>query len=449
MSKNKCESFEHIKTKSLKSEKIKAKSINSNKICVKDTLTSDVIKTNSMFINGVDLNCLFNTNDIPIVSNFLTPYDCMDCDGNPIKPDKINQDVWDFLECNRKAYQTQIENENLAGREEIRCIKQAYGCGADCPGDCLPPPTCKPIFLGGIVDKILTVESLEPNTGDLLRGSNIFSFDQTGDQVLSGSYIIKQNSGVTGGVGEYEVNLSQNVSSGTKMEATYCPTVDPGSTGPCPLIPSECIADWETCDLFVKNNLFKTITVPFTSLSEKCPEFIDNFLTAMNYTLNINNVSCTLGTRNATVLVHYAYLEENVVPNPPFVDPCEQCPGTTPSVPIICIPEEGGVGCNNLSPKIICGIVDIQVKQIYYTININLGENFANNVPIPSFITNNMNKATQPIDYNDIKGAFQLAIFLEEGIEVSNNTSTRNCDAACAVRHAMEAAAVFKRCSIM
>lgn len=418
-----------IDVEKLKAESIKAKNICSDKLKVKTNIYTDILNANNIFLDGQDLACLLKNG----LSSFNQPlnYDCMECDGVPIKPDDINQDVWDLLECNRKAYQKEIQRQNTLGREDIRCIKQAYGCGADCPADCIPPPTCAPIFMASINLTTLNVISLEPNTGSILINSQIYTYNENDFQVAYGTYILEQVSGTHGGVGVYTVNISQNVPEVKMQGAFACPTVSEGATGPCPLVPPECIADWNTCSLEISNRLFKTITIPFISLNQSCPQLSEEnkriFVNSMNYSLNVNNISCELATRNVTVLVHFAYIDENNIPPIPNVNPCSECPDDIVIPPPSCISEQGGNECSNLSSKVICGIIDIQIKQIYYTINIVYGENFANNVNIPTFLIDAMYEATKPVDYKNVKGAFQLAIFLEEGLSISNNTTNRIC----------------------
>lgn len=379
----------------------------------------------TIYINGSEIQCYIAKMSN---KNFNTPYDCLDCNGIPIKPDNINSDIWDFLTCNRDAYQNVLQQQFLDGRNQIRCIKQSYGCPADCPPDCPAPATCSPIFNASISDNILTVLFLQPDTGLLLIGDSIFSYNPTDPQVINGTTILEQISGDTGGIGTYIINISQNISSAIDMKATHaCPNYTPGQTGPCSLLPPSCIPDGQNCNLEVTNNLFATQTLPFYNFSNECggtvstngfPYRQSSFLNFMGYNLNINNITCNLGQRVASILVHYAYKNNGITGNTGSTGSnCPICPGRNLPDPLTCI-------CPNPSNDIVCGIISLECKQFGPTINIDLGENWSGQVNIPfSIIQEMINNTILPVNLNDITGAFQLAIFLEDGLTVSNNRS--------------------------
>ena len=235
--KDKC--FKELKVKNLKvrefcSKKGKVGELKADKIKVGE------IEADKLILNGADVGCLIGR---PGVVVEVDSYDCMDCEGNPIKPAKIDQDVWDVLTCNRNSWKETLQTDFLAGREEIRCIKLAYGCQDECPPDCPIPSNC-PI--------------------------------------------------------------------------SDCPTFPDG----CGLLPPECIPDWKKCDLNVQNKLYKTLTLPFVNRvpnpcggvdSEGFPYSGSRFITNINYNLDINNVTCNLATRVATVMVHFAYKTTNPI----------------------------------------------------------------------------------------------------------------------------------------
>ena len=337
----KCSTIKHLKV---------------NKLCVKNGKFRE-LETGKLLINGADVECIIKRPGVIINNN---TYDCMDEEGNPIKPDNIDQDVWDVLTCNRNAEQLQLENDFLLGREEIRCIKKAYGCEPSCPPDC-------PI-------------SDEPGC----TGTCPSFFDEGGE--------------------------------------TGCNGVP---------VPPECIPDENTCDLFIKNYLYKTLTIPFVNINENECGGINNegfpyansrFITNIGYDLDIVNETCTLGTRVATAMIHFAYKGPAQSGSTGTV-----CPGETGMTGINCILNDTGVtGCSDLSTEVNCGIISISCQQYYFTININLGENFSKTVNIPSDIIQAMINATPlPLDPTNIIGAFQLCIFIEDGLRVSTNQTLR------------------------
>lgn len=124
--------------KKLKVKKFVAKNACINNLRTKN-LKSNTIEADKLILDGTDIGCLIKR--VPSIT--VSPeFDCM-VDGVPQKPDNINQDVWDVLTCNREQYRLQLEEDYLAGREEIRCIRKAYGC-EECPPDCPIPenPNC-------------------------------------------------------------------------------------------------------------------------------------------------------------------------------------------------------------------------------------------------------------------------------------------------------------------
>ena len=326
-----------VKIKNLKTENIKAKNIEAEKI----------------LINGADVECLLGRPGVNVQGN---RYDCM-LDGVPQKPENIDQDVWDVLTCNRNAWQEQLQLANLEGRENIRCIKIAYGCEGECPPDCPVPPDCP---------------------------------------------------------------------------LQECPSFPDN----CDLLPIQCRdLDWKNCNLEIENKLYKTLTLPFVRVIEKpCggvnkegfPYAESRFVTSMNFNLDINNVTCNLASRVASILVHFAY-KETSGPTGPTGPIDSGCTGETGATGLSCFLGDTGVtGCSDLSTEITCGIIRVNCRQFYFTINLDLGENFSGFVDIPSEIVNAMISATPlPFDPNNIIGAFQLAIFIEDGLEVSNNQGIR------------------------
>src|SRR5581483_11955054 len=169
----------YINVKFLKAKHIRAKTLCVENIngptgsnLVVDNLTANNINTNTEtvsslnagLINGVDFNCAFTR---PAVNNVYNGFDCNDCEGNPIKPDTIDQDIWDALTCNWKAYQSQLQDEFLQGRNQIRCIKKAFKCAPECPPDCPTPAGCTALTCPSPPDCTIPPECIpDPNTCD-------------------------------------------------------------------------------------------------------------------------------------------------------------------------------------------------------------------------------------------------------------------------------------------
>lgn len=336
----KTEKIRNLKVKNLCVENTKSKNLTVNTAVIQD-LTANNANIQNLNANAANISNLqvesingINPSCRTVIENSQNRFDCMDCDitdenpfGNPIKPDNIDTTVWNFLMCNLREYQAQLQTDFRAGREQIRCIKKAYGCAPDCPPDCPPVKGC---------------------------------------------------------------------------------------TGPCPEPPNcsvdpECIPDPLTCEQDVPNYLYATSTLFPYSFSE-CNSDVEG-LTSISCDLNINNVSCNLATRVASIFVHYAYI--STIPGPTgATGPCQVCPGQTGDSGLSCL-------CNLVEPDIVCGILQISCRQFGPTININLGEAFEVNILIPSTLIQNILESTSGI------GAIQLAVFLEEGLEVSNNKSGR------------------------
>lgn len=321
--------------------------------CV-ENLNAKNLMANSAFIQNLNATTLNGKEICQSGSeNLGNPFDCMDCNitedapyGNPIKPDDIDQRIWDFLMCNLKEYQAQLQADFRAGRDQIRCIKKAYGCAPSCPPDCPPIKT----------------------------------------------------KGCTG----------------------PCPG-DPGTTG-CFVAP-ECIPDPLTCEQDVPNFLYATSTIlPFRPFSvSDCNSELEK-LTSFTCDLNINNTSCNLATRVCTILVQFAFIADTPGPTGPTGPTgstgtrCPVCPGSTGSAGLPCL-------CKIVEPDIACGIIQVSCRQFGATININLGEHFEINVLIPTVLVETI------FNTSSKTGAFQMAVFLEDGLEVSNNKFSRGTDA--------------------
>jgi hypothetical protein len=142
---------------------------------------------------------------------------------------------------------------------------------------------------------------------------------------------------------------------------------------------------------------------------------------SFTYALNVNNVSCSLATRVASVLVQYAFISNGSTGQTGQTGQtgttgsvCPVCPGNTGTA-ISCL-------CDLIAPEIVCGIIDIGCQQYGATININLGEKFTGTVQIPSDIID----VIYELSPNDASiGALQLVIFVEDDLQVFNNTSLR------------------------
>lgn len=331
---------EHLKVKNLCVKEGKIKNLKSKNAEIEKA------KVETLKLEGYkgDITCFLKAGT---ANNFNVGFDCMDCDrtpenpyGNPIKPDFLDQDVWDFLICNLRTYQEQLAEDFLEGRTQIRCIKEAYGCDI-CPPDCPIPEGCP----------------------------------------------------------------------------ENCP--EPPNCS----VPAECIPDPFTCDPRVNNFLFATETVPpyiFSCGSTGStgptgpvgsPDGSLQFNSTIGFNLNINNVTCTLSPRVATVMVQIAYKGTGTTgPN----ERCEKCEGETGPIPLTC-------ACDTWEgPDINCNIVNVMCKQFQSTININLGENFSGNIVINTQeIKNIFNQTKNATD--KLPAAIQLVVFLEGGLEVSSN----------------------------
>lgn len=338
-----------VKTTSLLAQEVKVRDLKAKNI------NACNIKTEDIEVAGVNLTCMLRA-PTTIVGN--APFDCMDCEvtpeypyGQPIKPDFLEQDVWDFLMCNLKSYREQLEHDFLVGREQIRCIKQAYGCEI-CPPDCPVPLDC------------------------------------------------------------------------------ICPDA------PNCEIPEHCKPDPLTCEQRVITQLYATQTIPpyFYSCGvgttgptgTNQPSLIPgplsrlNFVNDMSFNLNINNLTCTISPRVATVMVQAVY--KGVPLPPPNPSSCPTCPNRQPQDPLVCLCEQ------NAGPDINCNIVNVMCKQFAATININLGENFNGNIALSTELIYAMYEYTKQYTNGVIPAALQLVIFLEEGLQVSANGTRKAGD---------------------
>lgn len=377
------------------------------------------INTKQLYINNINSECLLNRT--PGVNINLTR-DCTDANGQPIKPDNINQEIWDFLTLNREFYRVKTEQNYLKGRNDIRCIRQSYGCSEvlGCPPDCPIPETCIPLFTGEISagGDNLTVTFIKPNTGKLIKDSIILN-SQTQEHL---GFLGEQISGTPGETGVYVFQLTSDPVFGSiEMEAEIpCPVAE--ETGPdqvpppCPLLPSECIPNPNNCNLFVPSKLIKTYTCPWKNeYDDLCEDGSNirrfNHLTYMSFNLDVVNATCNLATRNITVLVHYAY-KSAIKPESP-VNPCT---GKTISPEFSCadVPES----------DIVCGVLRYNCQQFGFTINPEIGENFSGIINIPTKLISDIKKSA-PFDPNNVTGVFQMAIFAEDGLDIKDENKSR------------------------
>lgn len=338
-----------IKVKKLCAKKLKTGLFSADTIKT-NQISTERIDTNNIYLSGMNLGCFLKT---PVLKNAVSEFDCMDCNiteefpyGQPIKPDFLKQDVWDYLSCNREAYRKQLHDEFLQGREQIRCIKNAYGCVA-CPPDCLPVEGC---------------------------------------------------------------------------------------TGPCPDPPNctidpSCIPDSKTCALDVPLYLYATQTVApyFYTDCDNTSKGLLRFATSKNFSLNVNNISCTISPRVATVFLQYAYLKNGYTGTPGITGTnCASCSGT-PSVP------EQECNCPSWNGvEISCGMIDVICRQFEATININIGEKFDGSVSLNTLLIESIFLATKNLELGigQFPAAIQLSIFLEDGLEIKNPLTRSSIDSA-------------------
>lgn len=334
-------------------------------------------------------------------------FDCIDCETKePIKPDDLDQDVWDFLTENRKLYLKRTEEDLLRGREDIRCIRESYGCAAQCPPDCPIPEDCQleecptpnpAVFSGTVLDNVLTITEISKE-GNIISGVSYVLLFENRNEV--GQIIDKI------GENQYLLTETDDITEPTKME-----------TIGCPMLPLECMPNPITCDLRIPLKLYGTITVPYLKYElNKETDTVDSISapSRLSYNLDVTNQTCNLATRTVTVLFHYAYKSKSSTPTQTPVNICPPC--EEPIKPFECL-YTGPVGSSE--HEINCGVIRYYIKQFYFTINIEIGENIRDSIPIPTNIVQEMLN-TGP-ETGLLSGAFQLAIFIEDGLRVENN----------------------------
>jgi len=330
------EKIKELVSKYIKVDKLKACDVKIHNAEVKN------MNVETLLVDDVNLSCLLNR---PNTVNIGTTLDCVDCDTRePIKPDNLDQDVWDFLTENRKLFLQRTKEDLLRGREDIRCIREAYGCVADCPPDCPIPEDCQletcptpnpAIFLGTVVDNVLTItETIRE--GDILLGTSYVLLTENGNEVGKIIAIIDEPDKI-----QYLLTETEDI-----LEPTEMKTVG------CALLPEECIPNPVTCDLSIPLKLYGTVTLPYLLFTESECFPGDTFTRTplnMTYDLDVTNLTCNLATRTITILFHYAYKEQiTPEPTPTPVNPCPPC--DEPDIPFECLYKPLGSNIN-------CGVI--------------------------------------------------------------------------------------------
>lgn len=140
--------------------------------------------------------------------------------------------------------------------------------------------------------------------------------------------------------------------------------------------------------------IYKKTTVPFYKINEdkiNDSSSFENkmFLTKLSYDMDVKNISRKIGDKYIIIVVHFVY-KTNVSYTTKNKD------------------------------EMICGELKINYNHFGRSINFNLGECLNNTIDIPHIIIQAMKQSEIPLNKDNINGAIQFIIFIEEGLIVSD-----------------------------
>lgn len=361
----KFEKIKHLKCKDLCVTNLKAKNadivIADIESAVIDNAEIKTLDTDKILLNGVDISCSIRQPAVSTSSNVFIDIGVTGVTG----PANVDPDVFDALVENAEKNRKELQCRIYDGRCFINDYLQAEGCPESCP----PPeagsgPTgCFTYFTGSISGTTMNVVSI--NSGDLQIGQVVL-----GPGVLDETDILSQISGETGSVGTYEVTKSQNIPE-TQLQATQ------PATSTCKLKP-----------ILLKT--FGAITTPIYNRNfcisgaggvtgDGKSQFFDNINTSIGFNLQCTyllEVAKSINPRVVSVLVQVGFYDAQ-------------------------------------TSSIIIDEIFIANKQFGPTLDTLYGENYANNISIPSNI---LSEAYANSRDPEKQGAIQMVVFEEEGI---------------------------------
>ena len=358
----KFEKIKHLKCKDICVTNLKAKNadivIADIESAVIDNAEIKTLDTDKILLNGVDISCSIRQPAVSTSSNVFIDIGVTGVTG----PENVDPDVFVALVENAEKNRKELQCRIYDGRCFINDYLQAEGCPESCP----PPeagsgPTaCFTYFTGSISGTTMNVVSI--NSGDLQIGQVVL-----GPGVLDETGILSQISGETGSVGTYEVTKSQNIPE-TQLKATQ------PATSTCKLKP-----------ILLKT--FGAITTPIYNRNfcisgatgDGKSQFFDNINTSIGFNLQCTyllEVAKSINPRVVSVLVQIGFYDAR-------------------------------------TSSIIIDEIFIANRQFGPTLDTLYGENYANNISIPSNILSEAYVNSQdPVK----QGAIQMVVFEEEGI---------------------------------
>jgi len=357
----------------LKVKNINADNVNAECSSIKcaDIKTLDVDK---LYVNGNNVTCALTT---PAVSSFRNTFVDISGPTGPTGPANVDPIVFDTLIENARKNQQALQCRLYDGRCCIYKYLQEKGCPESCPPPVggTGPVECYINFTGSISGNTLTVTGPE-NLSDLEENLVI-----SGSGVLPDTIITEQLSGVTGGVGEYTVNNVQNVPEENLQAIQEC-------SSDCPLAP-------------IPLKIFGVMTLPIY-------EIINCGATGTTGS-NCDCIGVTGPSENS-------YRSVNTAVN--FNLQCTYLLEQANSIDarVVSVLVQIGV-YDSVTDSVVIEEVFIANKQLYPTLDVLYGENFANTISIPSSILGfALSKSKNPTK----QGAIQMVVYEEEGICIWN-----------------------------
>jgi len=367
--------------KNLKTKNVKTDNINAECSSIKcaDVKTLDVDK---LYVNGTNVTCSLLA---PAVSSFRNTFVDIGQTG-ATGPANVDPVVFDALIANAYKNQQALQCRLYDGRCCIYKYLQEKGCPESCPPPAggTGPAACYINFTGSISGNTLTV------TGPL--GLSGLEIDQivSGNGVLPNTAISAQVSGVPGGVGEYTVTLAQNIAEGDLQAVQDC-------ASECPLAP-------------IPLKIFGAMTFPIY-------EIINCGSTGATGATGAN-----CGCIGVTGPSENSYRSINTAVN--FNLQCTYLLEQANSIDARAVSVLVQVGAyDSVTDSVVIEEVFIANKQLYPTLDVLYGENFANTISIPtSILSFALDKSRNP----NKQGAIQLVVYEEEGICIWNPTGDGN-----------------------
>jgi hypothetical protein len=361
----------NIETANIETANIETANIECAKIQCADVNTIDVKR---IYINGSDVTCSLVAPPAITLSNQIIDI------GKTVPigatgPATVDPVVFEALVANafenRRALQCRIYD----GRCAIYQYLNANGCPESCPAPALGPaggsPDCRTYFIGRIDNNLLTVT--DPAKFDGLEEGQVVR----GESVLPDTFI----KGPTGPTGTYLLNNSQTVSE----EEMYAVSQ----------ITDVCILEPVELEVFGAMTLPIYQSVDCGPTGSTGPDCSCIGLTgAIGSNFTTFNTSVTFNLQCTYLLEVAKSIDARVV-----------------SVLV----QVGSY--DSVTDSVVIDVVFIANRQLYPTLDITYGENFANTISIPTDI---ISSASVRITDSNKQGAIQLVIYKEKGICIWN-----------------------------